>query len=91
MFRFLSDRREAARIRRSAVVADVAFDRAAVDGANDPDAIRAVLKSARRDAVVLRLAESRFVRPSHTDSRARDALALVQHALDALPRNDATG
>jgi hypothetical protein len=60
-----------------------------VGGSNDADAIRAVLKTARRNAIVLRLAESRFVRPSHTDARARDALALVQHALDALPRNDA--
>jgi hypothetical protein len=87
MLRFLADRRDAARIRRAAVVADVAIDRAALHAADDPAAIRAVLRAARRDAIVLRLAESRFVRPSHTDPRARAALALVQHAIEALPRN----
>lgn len=85
MFRFLTDRRDAARIRRSAVVAAVALEWAA-RGARDPAAVRAVLRSARRDVVVLRLAESRFVGPSHRDERARDALALVQHAIDRLPR-----
>jgi hypothetical protein len=85
MLGFLADRREAARIRRSAVVANVALEWAA-HGAGDPDAVRAVLRSARKDVVVLRLAENRFVRPSHTDARARDALALVQHAIDTLPR-----
>jgi hypothetical protein len=85
VFRFLADRRDAARIRRSAVVADVAFDWA-LRGVGDPAAVRAILKSARRDVIVLRLAESRFVRPSHRDPRARDALALVQHAIEALPR-----
>lgn len=88
MLRFLADRRDAARIRRSAVVADVALEWAGTDALGDRAAVRAILKSARHDAGVLRLAESRFVRPSHTDPRARDALALVQHAIDALPRDD---
>jgi hypothetical protein len=83
--RFFVDRRDAARARRSAAVASTALDWAALHGTREPAAVRAILKGARRDAAVLRLAESRLVRRAHADTRARDALALVQLALDELP------
>ena len=83
--RYLVDRRDAARVRRSVVVTSVALDWAALHGTSDPAAIRAILKTAHRDGAVLRLAESRLVRRTYADTRARDALALVQLALDELP------
>jgi hypothetical protein len=83
--RYLVDRRDAGRVRRSVSVASTALDWAALHGTGDPTAVRAILKAARRDGAVLRLAESRLVHRSHADTRARDALALVQLALDTLP------
>ncbi len=83
--RYVVDRRDAARVRRSVSVASTALDWAAMHGTGDLTGVGAILRVARRDGAVLRLAESRLVHRSHADTRARDALALVQLALDELP------
>jgi hypothetical protein len=83
--RYFVDRRDAARVRRSLTVANAALDWAALHGTGDLTAVRAILKTAQRDGAVLRLAESRLVHRTHADICARDALALVQLALDELP------
>jgi len=83
--RYLHDRRDAARVRRSVTVSNLALDWAALHGTSDLSAVGAILRSAGRDAAVLRLTESRLVHRTYADTRARDALALVQLALDELP------